>query len=204
MNLKHIILFLILSLIVSVSELLGNAAQPPSDSSEVVLELLFIAKDEVDPFTIGEYVRLTYRNGSRKKVKLRGTLQDVRGDSFQIDETWISVASVHRISSPSKRFRKHPEASNKKRVMFSPFVVPACLLTGVLMFIIGVMCSFPFDNDFCPDINEKGFGYVFGLISFFLIVWAGPIAASKFTGIKLRVVKERQLRTSSRHEGQEP
>lgn len=203
MKFSHII-FLTISLLTSVSELFGNASQPAPDSPEVVLELFFIAKDEVDPFTEGEYIRLTYRNSSGRKVRVRGTLQEVRGDSFQIDETWISVASVHRISSPSKRFRKHPEISNKKLVMFPLFVVPICLLIGVLMFTIGVMCSFPFDNEFCPDTKEKWLAYLYGLIIFFLIVWAGPIAASTFTGVKLRVVKERQLRTSSRHEGQEP
>lgn len=197
MKFSHTI-FLTISLLTSVSELFGNASQLAPDSPEVVLELFFIAKDEVDPFTEGEYIRLTYRNSSGNKVRLRGTLQDVRGDSFQIDETWISVASVHRISGPSKRFRKHPEGSNKKLVMFPLFLVPLCLFLIGFLIVIEFLKLPLFDNDF----SVKSMSLMLGFL--FLTFWAGPIATTIFGGYKLRVVKERQLRTSSPHKGQEP
>lgn len=91
--------FVFLLLFLGINTLDASTFRIPPNSQEAVLELFFIAKDEVNPFTEGEYIRLTYRNGSGKKVRLRGTLQEVRGDSFLIDETWISVASVHRIST---------------------------------------------------------------------------------------------------------
>lgn len=186
------IIFLTISLLTSVSELLGNASQPAPASPEVVLELFSIAKDEVNPFTEGEYIRLTYRNSRGRKVRLRGTLQEVRGDSFQIDETWIPVASVHRISSPSKYFRKHPEGSNKKLVMFPLFVVPLCLLMMGFLMVIEFLKLPLFDH----DLSVKTMALMLGFL--FLTFWAGPIATTIFGGYKLRVVKERQLRTSSR------
>lgn len=190
--------FVFLLMLLGINTLDASTFRIPPDSQEAVLELFFIAKDEVDPFTEGEYIRLTYRNSSGKKVRLRGTLQDVRGDSFQIDETWISVASVHRISGPSKRFRKHPEGSNKKLVMFPLFLVPLCLFLIGFLIVIEFLKLPLFDNDF----SVKSMSLMLGFL--FLTFWAGPIATTIFGGYKLRVVKERQLRTSSPHKGQEP